>query len=58
MDQKSVHKTHKYSLNPTPAQAQLLEVVLSRCRILYNTALEQRKTWWERGQGPAGASVA
>jgi putative transposase len=26
-----------------------------RCRALYNAALEQRKTWWERGQG-IGAS--
>src|SRR5260221_6873897 len=30
-------------------------MVLSRCRTLYNVALEQRKTWWERGQG-AGAT--
>jgi hypothetical protein len=28
-----------------------LEAVLSRCRTLYNVALEQRKTWWGRGQG-------
>jgi putative transposase len=26
-------------------------VVLLRCRTLYNCTLEQRKTWWERGQG-------
>ena len=24
---------------------------MRRCRELYNTALEQRKTWWDRGQG-------
>src|SRR5215471_16874206 len=36
---------------PTPDQAEALELVLSRCRQLYNGALEQRKTWWERGQG-------
>jgi putative transposase len=35
---------------PTPKQEQALEVVLSRCRTLYNCALEQRKTWWGRGQ--------
>jgi putative transposase len=46
-----VRKTFKYKLAPTPAQAQILEVVLSRCRALYNVALEQRKTWWGRGQG-------
>ena len=32
-----------------------LESVLWRCRTLYNVALEQRKLWWERGQG-IGAS--
>ena len=51
MDQQSVCKTYKYKLKPTPAQEQALEAVLHRCRTLYNTALEQRRTWWERGQG-------
>jgi putative transposase len=53
MDQHSerVHKTFKYKLDPTPAQEQALETVLSRCRTLYNVALEQRKAWWERGRG-------
>jgi putative transposase len=26
-------------------------MVVLRCRTLYNCALEQRKTWWGRGQG-------
>ena len=51
MELQSVHKTFKYKLDPTPAQDQALALVLSRCRTLYNVALEQRKTWWERGQG-------
>src|SRR5260370_40235711 len=51
----SVRKTYKYKLMSTPAQAQALEAVLWRCRTLYNTALEQRRTWWQRGQGK-GAS--
>lgn len=51
MEQQSVRKTYKYRLNPTPAQMQALEVVLWHCRRLYNVALEQRKAWWERGQG-------
>jgi putative transposase len=51
MQSQCVHKTFKYKLTPTPAQEQALETVLSRCRTLYNVALEQRKTWWERGQG-------
>lgn len=49
MEQQGIRKTYKYKLNPTPAQAQALEVVLSRCWTLYNVALEQRKTWWQRG---------
>jgi hypothetical protein len=47
----SIRKTFKYQLMPTPDQAEALELVLARCRGLYNCALEQRKTWWERGQG-------
>jgi putative transposase len=51
MEQHSIRKTYKYKLKPTPAQAQALEAALWRCRVLYNVALEQRKTWWERGHG-------
>src|SRR5215469_134456 len=51
MEQQSIRKTFKYKLKPTRAQEQALETVLYRCRTLYNTALEQRRTWWERGQG-------
>jgi putative transposase len=50
MEPHSVRKTYKYRLDPTPAQAQALEAVLMRCRTLYYVALEQRKTWWQRGQ--------
>jgi putative transposase len=49
-DAVQVHKTFKYKLKPTPAQEQALDSVVWHCRALYNTALEQRKTWWERGQ--------
>jgi putative transposase len=41
-------KTFKEKLRPTPEQERALEVVLWRCRTLYNVALEQRKTAWER----------
>jgi transposase len=43
-----VHKTFKEKLRPTPEQEQALDVVVWRCRTLYNAALEQRKTAWER----------
>jgi putative transposase len=56
MEQQSVRKTYKYKLMPTPAQAQALELVMSRCRTLYNVALEQRKTWWQRRQGKGATS--
>jgi len=48
---QTVRKTFKYRLHPTPEQAQALGTVLQWCRSLYNVALEQRKTWWQRGQG-------
>jgi putative transposase len=44
----SLRKTYKYKLKPTPEQARALEGVLWRCRTLYNTALDERKTAWER----------
>lgn len=46
-----MRKTYKYRLAPTPSQERALELVLAHCRIRYNVALEQRKTWWQRGQG-------
>jgi putative transposase len=51
MEQQSVCKTYQYRLTLTPAHEQALETVLLRCRMLYNCALEQRKTSWGRGQG-------
>ena len=41
-------KTYKEKLRPTPTQERQLEAVLGRCRALYNTALEQRITVWQR----------
>ncbi len=49
METSSVRKTYKYKLEPTLEQAQVLDTTVYRCRTLYNGALEQRKTWWERG---------
>ncbi len=46
-----MRKTFQYQLDPTPAQAPALATVLWWCRVLYHTALEQRRTWWGRGQG-------
>ncbi|HEX6121741.1 MAG TPA: transposase [Ktedonobacterales bacterium] len=45
---ESVRKTYKEKLRPTPAQERALSDVLWRCRVLYNTALEQRITAWQR----------
>src|SRR6516225_3205009 len=55
MAQQRLHKSYQYRLTPPPAQEQPLEVVLLRCRTLYNCALEQRKTWWGRGQGKSAS---
>jgi putative transposase len=41
-------KAFKYRLCPTPDQERALELVLWRCRTLYNVALEERQTAWER----------
>jgi transposase len=44
MEQPSVRKTYQYRLMPTPAQERTLEATLWRCRMLYNVALEQRRS--------------
>jgi putative transposase len=48
MDQQSLHKTFKYKLRPSPEQELELKQILALCRSLYNTALEQRITAWQR----------
>jgi putative transposase len=48
MAEMSLRKTFKYKLQPTPAQERDMERVLWLCRWLYNTALEQRITAWQR----------
>jgi putative transposase len=47
-EQRTCRKTYKERLKPTPAQERQLEAVLWRCRMLYNTALQQRITAWTR----------
>jgi putative transposase len=48
MEQQTLRKTFKYKLRPTPEQGRELERVLMLCRHLYNVALEQRITAWQR----------
>jgi putative transposase len=48
MSESTVRKTDKEQLRPTPTQERALEEVLWRCRELYNTALDQRITAWQR----------
>jgi putative transposase len=48
MSETTVRETFKEQLRPTPEQERALDETLWRCRILYNTALEQRITAWQR----------
>jgi putative transposase len=48
MHQQTARKTCQEKLRPTPAQERALEDVLWHCRTLYNTALEQRITAYQR----------
>jgi putative transposase len=48
MSEITIRTTYKEKLRPTPAQERALDAVLWRCRELYNTALEQRITAWQR----------
>jgi putative transposase len=47
-EQTTCHKTYQEKLRPTSTQERGLERALWRCRTLYNTALEQRITAWQR----------
>jgi putative transposase len=55
MDEQTVRKAFKYKLRPTAEQERVLDHTLRRCRARYNVALEQRRTWWGRGQGWAAS---
>ena len=46
--ERTCRKTYKEKLRPTPTQERALECVLWHCRTLYNTALEQHITAWQR----------
>jgi len=50
MEQQNARKTFKYKLKPTAEQERELGRVLGLCRWLYNTALEQRITAWQRAR--------
>jgi putative transposase len=50
MSEQAVRKIYKYKLNPTPEQERELGRVLGLCRALYNTALEQRITAYQRAR--------
>ena len=50
MNEQTVRKTYKCKLKPTPQQERELGRVLGLCRWLYNTALEQRITAWQRAR--------
>jgi putative transposase len=45
---RTCRKTYQEKLRPTPIQERARERVLGHCRTLYNTALEQRITAWQR----------
>ncbi len=48
MSDLSPRKAYKYKLKPTSEQERTLAETLWRCRVLYNTALEQRITTYRR----------
>ena len=47
MDVATTHKTFKYKVQPTPAQAAQLGATLRVCRELYNAALQERREAWK-----------
>jgi putative transposase len=50
MEQRSVRKTYKYKLKPTPQQERTLDRTIMLCRHVYNAAIgERREAWQKRG---------
>jgi putative transposase len=56
MEQQRVRTTYQYHLMPPSEQVRALETVVWCCRTLDNVALEQRRTWWGRGQDKSATS--
>jgi putative transposase len=48
MEARTVRKTFKYKLLPTPKQEQTMAFVVRRCRELYNAALQERRDAWQK----------
>ena len=48
MEAATTHKTFKYKVQPTPAQAAQLGATVRVCRELYNAALQERKEAWQK----------
>jgi putative transposase len=48
MNASGARKTFKYKLRLTPQQGQAMELVLRRCRELYNAALQERREAWQK----------
>src|SRR5215831_9772494 len=46
-DERRIRKAFQYRLYPTSKQEQTLLFVLRRCRHLYNSALEERKAFYQ-----------
>ena len=51
-----IRKAFEYRLYPTPKQEQTLLFVLRRCRHLYNSALEERKAYYQMRRKSLGYS--
>ena len=56
-NEKPTCKAFQYHLYPTPKQEQHLLFVLRRCRELYNSALEQRKAFYQMRHQSLGYSA-
>lgn len=58
MADSGVCRSFRYTLAPTPEQAEALGRAVGACRWLYNLALEQRRDWWRQYQRNTGRSIS
>lgn len=57
-EQRTLYRSYQFVLQPTPAQVQVFEQYAGVVRLVYNLALEQRKTFWRQYHQAEGRHIS
>ena len=53
-----IHRGYRFKLKPTPEQERLFSQFAGVCRLIYNLALDQRRTHWRAFKRQTGNSIS